>query len=133
MRAIQISTTIAAIAMLAIAGDANAQPKWVTLGCKTVAFNVDRDVVRVGHPEGKFRAIRLRVGGNDIHILDLKVVYGNGNPDDISVKANIAAGRTSGRLDLRGAARTINQVEMVYRTRPNFPGRAEVCVEGSPG
>jgi hypothetical protein len=65
--------------------------------------------------------------------LDLKVVYGSGNPDDIPVKAQIRAGATSGKLDLRGAARNIDRVEMVYRSRPDFRGQAEICVDGQPG
>jgi hypothetical protein len=106
---------------------------WVRLGCRSVGFAVDRDVVRVGRRDGRFRAIRLAVGGNDVFMLDLKVVYGSGNPDDIPVKAQIRAGATSGKLDLRGAARNIDRVEMVYRSRPDFRGQAEICVDGQPG
>jgi hypothetical protein len=105
-------------------------PTWVRLGCKTVAFNVDRDVIRIGQREGRFTAIRLRVAGNRIEIFDLKVVYGNGVRDDISVRAKIPAGGTSGALDLSGRDRVIDRVEMIYATQPNFRGRAEVCIEG---
>jgi hypothetical protein len=106
---------------------------WVRLGCQSVGFNVDRDVVRVGRRDGRFRAIRLVVGGNEVFIFDLKVVYGNGVPDDLPVKAAIRAGGTSGKLDLKGAARNIDRVEIIYRARPDFRGRAEVCVDGEPG
>jgi hypothetical protein len=106
-------------------------PTWVQLGCKTVAFNVDRDVIRVGRQDGRFSAIRVRVAGNRIQLFDLKVVYGNGNPDDLSVRATIPAGGTSGVLDLRGGSgRTIDRIEIVYASQPNFRGRAEVCIEG---
>ena len=106
---------------------------WVRLGCQSVGFNVDRDVVRVGKRDGRFRAIRLAVGGNEVFIFDLKVVYGSGNADDLPVKAAIRAGGTSGKLDLKGGARNIDRVEMVYRSRPDFRGKAEVCVDGEPG
>jgi len=33
-------------------------------------------------------------------------------------------------LDLRGWERSIDRVDMVYRTVPNFKGQATVCVEG---
>lgn len=104
---------------------------WIPLGCRRVAFNIDRDVIQVGAREGTFRAIRLRVGRNDIFMLDLKVVYGNGEPDHIPVRALIRAGATSGPLDLRGDRRFIHRIEMIYRSRPDFRGQAEVCVDGA--
>jgi len=108
-------------------------PNWVTLGCRDVSFAVDRDVVRVGRRDGRFTAIRLRVVGNDVRMLDLKVVYGSGAPDDIPVRAVIAAGGASGPLDLRGRDRAIDRIEMIYASRPNFRGHAQVCVDGRPG
>jgi len=59
---------------------------------------------------------------------DLKVVYANGQPDDIPVRAEIREGGTSGPLDLKGKERAIDRIEMVYRARPNFKGTARVCV-----
>ncbi len=76
---------------------------WVELGCKEVTFlGVDRDVVRVGRSEGRFKAIRLEARGNDVEMLDLKVVYANGEPDDIPVRALIRQGTRTRALDLRG-------------------------------
>jgi len=112
---------------------ATAQPatqQWVRLGCQTVGFHIDRDVIRVGSQSGTFRAIRLRVANNAIHLLDLKVVYGNGAPDDIPVRAEIRAGGQTGALDLRGRDRVIQRIEMIYRSRPSFRGNAIVCAEG---
>jgi hypothetical protein len=103
---------------------------WVTLGCRDVNWAVDRDVIRVDRRDGRFSAIRLRVAGNDVRILDLKVIYGNGAPDDISVRAVIRAGQTSGPLDLKGRDRAIDRIQMIYEARRNFRGRATVCVDG---
>jgi hypothetical protein len=128
----RISLFVAAIfATVLFAGSASAQGGgWVQLGCQPVNFSIDRDVLRVGKHDGRYRAIRLRAMENNVYMMDLKVVYGNGNPDDIPVRSEIRAGGTSGRLDLRGHDRRIDRVEMVYRTQPNFRGRAVVCVEG---
>lgn len=104
--------------------------KWVELGCQKVGFLVDRDVIRVGRKEGRFRAIRLDVSGNDVFFNDVRVVYGNGSPDDIPVRAEIRQGRSSGPLDLKGRDRAIDRIEMVYRSKPNFQGTARVCVSG---
>jgi len=105
--------------------------EWVELGCQRVSlFGVDRDTVRVGRHEGRFRAIRLHVRGADIQMLDLTVVYANGSPDSIPVRSTIRQGNRTRPLDLRGWERSINRVDMTYVTIPNFKGQATVCVEG---
>jgi hypothetical protein len=104
---------------------------WVELGCQQVSlFGKDRDSVRVGRREGRFKAIRLHVRGADVEMLDLKVIYTNGQPDDIPVRHVIRQGERTRPLDLRGWERSIDRVDMIYRTIPNFKGLATVCVEG---
>ena len=104
---------------------------WVELGCQQVSlFGKDRDSIRVGRREGRFRAIRLHVRGADVEMLDLKVIYANGDPDDLPVRHLIRQGERTRPLDLRGRERSIDRVDMAYRTIPNFRGQATVCVEG---
>lgn len=127
----RVSVLIAAVAALPFTvTPSKAQPGWVELGCQRVNFGLDRDVVRVGRSDGRFRAIRLRARGNTVQMLDLKVVYGNGAPDDIPVRANIPAGGTSGPKDLKGGERGIDRVELIYRSQPNFRGEGVICVDG---
>ncbi len=104
---------------------------WEQLGCQKVGFLVDRDFIKVGRREGRFKAIRLEVSGNTVFINDLKVVYGNGAPDDLQVRAEIREGGQTRPLDLKGRGeRAINRVELTYRAKPNFKGSAKVCVSG---
>ena len=104
---------------------------WVELGCQRVSlFGVDHDTVQVGRREGRFKAIRLHVRGADVQMLDLKVVYANGEPDHLPVRSTIRQGERTRPLDLRGWERSINRVDMTYVTIPNFKGQATVCVEG---
>jgi hypothetical protein len=104
---------------------------WEELGCRQVSlFKTDRDSISVGRREGRFKAVRLHVRGADVEILDLKVIYTNGTPDDIRVRHFLRQGERTRPLDLRGWERSIDRVEMVYRTVPNFKGLATVCVEG---
>jgi hypothetical protein len=118
----------------ALAADAQAQRRggnWVELGCQQVSFiGKDRDSIRVGRREGRFKAIRLEARNNDVEVLDLKVVYSNGAPDDIQVRSNIRAGSRTRPLDLKGRERAIQQIDLVYRSRPSFRGLATVCAEG---
>jgi hypothetical protein len=76
----------------------------------------------VGRGEGRFNAIRLRVAGNTVHMMDLKVVYANGQPDDIQVREEIRAGGQTRPLDLKGERLAIKEIEMVYRSQPSFKG-----------
>jgi hypothetical protein len=104
---------------------------WVELGCQRVSlFGVDRDTIRVGRREGRFKAIRLHVRGADINMLDLTVVYSNGEPDRLRVRSIIRQGERTGPLDLKGWQRSIDRIEMTYVTIPNFKGQATVCAEG---
>ena len=104
---------------------------WVELGCQQVSFiGKDRDTIKVGRREGQFKAIRLKARGNDVEVLDLKVIYaGGGDPDDIQVRSQIRAGSQTRALDLKGRERAIDRIEMVYKSRPNFKGQATVCVD----
>jgi hypothetical protein len=130
MRCKHIVTMALFLLALIPASTAVQAQQWTPLGCRDVDLNVDRDVIQVGARDGRFSAIRLRVGGNAIQMLDLKVVYANGEPDDIPVRARIREGGTSGALDLRGRDRAIDRIELIYARVPNFRGRAKVCVDG---
>jgi hypothetical protein len=131
----KLAVLVSALTLTGLAaGDALAQRrdgKWVELGCQQVSFiGKDRDSIRVGRREGRFKAIKLAARGNDVEMLDLKVIYANGEPDDIPVRSLIRAGRETGALDLKGRDRAIDRIDMVYRSRPNFRGQATVCAEG---
>ena len=107
-------------------------PQVELLGSQKIGFAVDRDVLRVGRKEGRFRRIALRALDNDIEILDMKVFYGRGGPpDDIQLRRVLRAGQRSEPIDLRGnEARVIDRIEFVYRARPNFRGAATLEIYG---
>lgn len=103
---------------------------WELLGTHQVNFGIDRDVIRVGRRDGKFRAIKLRALDNDVEILDLKVIYADGAPDDIRVRQKLRKNSETRALDLRGRTRFIREIQLVYKSRPSFRGRASVQVYG---
>ena len=112
-----------------------AQPGTVTefgdvlFGSQYVGFGVDRDVIRVGAEIGKFDKVRLRVLDNDIFIKDLKVVYANGESDDLVVNAEIKQNSRTQWFSLKGD-RFVKEVQMVYRSKPSFKGQARIEVLG---
>lgn len=107
--------------------------RWEQLGCQSVGFRVDRDVIRVGRQEGRFSAIRLDVSNNDIYVIDLRVIYANGEIDDIPVRERIRRGGRTQPLDLRGDRRAIDRIELVYRAQLSLRGSAQVCAYGLEG
>ena len=128
MRLATVAIIAGAIVVLAGA-PTGAQARWERLGCQKVGFLADKDVIRVGRDEGRFKSIRLQVSGNKVYMNDLKVVYSNGEPDDIPVRSEIRAGGQTRPLDLRGERRAIKAIEMKYRSQPSFKGQATVCVD----
>jgi hypothetical protein len=101
----------------------------VLFGYQNVGFGIDRDVIKVGGDIGKFDRIRLRVLGNDIHINTLKVVYMNGDTQDIAVDAVVRADTRSKWFDLKGD-HFIREITMTYQSKPNLKGQARVEVTG---
>jgi hypothetical protein len=130
------------LARAAMPGPGHGPPSgrdWVELGCQQVALiGKDKDTIRVGRREGRFKAVRLQVRGADVEIINLRVVYTNGDPDDIQVRHLIRAGERTRPLDLKGRERSIDRVDLVYRTNFNPVDmiakqrikNATVCVEG---
>jgi hypothetical protein len=128
--ALVAATALAAGATQSASARDRGHDNWELLGCQSVGFLVDHDSVKVGRREGKFKAIRLEVSGNTVYMNDLKVIYGNGQPDDIPVRAEIRAGGRTRAIDLKGRDRAIKEINMTYRAKPSFKGSAKVCVFG---
>lgn len=101
------------------------------IGTAVYEARPQRDVVEVGAREGQFKAIRFEVRNNDVEVLDLKIVYGNGNSEDIRVRQSFKAGSSSRVIDLAGRQRAIRQIIVTYAARG--PARIQFFgVEGTP-
>ena len=101
----------------------------ILFGSQYVGFGVDRDVIRVGAEIGKFDKIRLRVLDNDVYLRDLKIVYSNGETDDLAVNTDVKQNSRTAWFPLKGD-RFLKEVQLVYRSRPSFKGQARVEVLG---
>jgi hypothetical protein len=122
-------------AVLDVYGEKGARENWELLGKQSVGFRTDRDVIRVGRREGRFEKIAVEVTENDAQIINLKVFFHRGPPQDVAVREFIRAGGRTRPLDLQGGDRVIDRIELVYRARPGFGtrGRATVAVYGLQG
>ena len=140
MTTIRFATLVSAAMALTLSftGESSAQRsdrdknKWEKLGCEDVGRRADHDVIKVGRRVGRFEAICLTASGNDIRVEDLKVVYANGRPDDIRVRAELREGTETRPLDLKGGDRAIDRIEIVTKRdyKGRGKGRAKVCVDG---
>ena len=76
--------------------------------------------------------------GAGVEVLNLRVIYSNGEPDNLEVKHFIREGERTRPLDLKGWERSIDRIDMAYRTNLNplemvakqRISSANVCVEG---
>lgn len=103
----------------------------VLFGVQSVDFGTrpDRDVITVGPAVGKFDKVRLRALDQDIHLVSLKVIYGNGEPDEIRVEQTIVVGASTDWIPLKGD-RFVKEIELVYHKRADGEGLARVALYG---
>ena len=113
-----------------IIGDVKEVPQWVQLGCKSVGFFADRDVIQANGGDRNFTAIRLRVASLPVEFYELTLVYGNGKKQTYKVRVKVPAGTTTIGIDLIGEKRAISRIELIYRSEPKQNKTATVCVDG---
>ncbi len=101
----------------------------VLFGVQDVGFLVDRDVIRVGAEVGKFDRVRLRVLRNEIFVTDLKAVFDDGTTETLLTDAKIGADRKTEWIPLKHKG-FIKEIQLVYRSKPDFKGQARVEVFG---
>jgi hypothetical protein len=101
----------------------------VLFGVQDVGFLVDRDVIRVGSEIGKFDRIRLRVLRNEIFVTDLKAIFDDGTTETLLTDAKIQADRKTDWITLKHKG-FIKEIQLVYRSKPDFKGQARVEVFG---
>lgn len=102
---------------------------WNELGCKSVGFLIDRDVVNVSSGDF-YRALRLRSTGFDIEMLEMNVRFANGQRDSYRVNSIIRSGERSRPIDLRGERRRITAIEFIYRSLGISTRKTKLCVDG---
>lgn len=104
-------------------------PGEVLFGYKKVGFGVDTDSIRVGSETGKFSRVRLRVLKNDVFVKTVKVVYQGGKAEEYAIDDRIPKGARTRWFDVE-PDQFIQDIQLVYRSRPNFSGQAIVEVSG---
>jgi len=103
---------------------------WVKLGERDVEGRVDRDRIHVGRHEGRFSKLTLVVERDDLELLDMEVVFSNGQKfRPRGVKHYFRENSRTRVIDLPGDSRVIQSIELKYRN-VGRRGRARVEVWG---
>ncbi len=119
-------TLVIAFAVILFSAGASSAREWERLGERHVGFVNDHDVIEVGRHEGKFKRLKLIVRRNDIELNSIKVMFGNGEVEDVVFKQRIHDGGEA-VINLKTPwheGRHIRAVEMHYHSRPDFRGEA---------
>lgn len=120
-----VSSSLPAVAQEAVAGSP-APGRWELLGSRTVDGKIDRDAIAVGRDDGLFDAVQLKVEGSDIVLLDLKIVFGNGEVFEPKTRLVFNQGSKTREIALPGKKRAIKRVE--FRSA-NLAGGGRARVE----
>lgn len=101
----------------------------VLFGYRTVAFDVDRDEIKIGKRVGRFSHLKLNVYDNDVFIRDVRIDYIDGSSQFVPIGSNIKNGKSSDWFEVR-PNRFIDKIVLIYRSKSGRNNRARVEVSG---
>ena len=87
--------------------------KFVRIGSKSVADNLDRDVIRLPGRERVYQ-VKLCVRGRAVRFLDFDVQFGNKQRQGVPIRDVIRAGECTRNIDLVRAPRNLDRVILKY-------------------
>lgn len=135
------TTVITGALLLAVALSSQSQAqrderRWELLGEKTVGFLVDQDVIALDqnedwYREKRYRRLKLSVDRNDVHLNRIRLVYFNNYAEDFRVNRTVRENEDY-ILRLDGERGFLRRIDLSYRSRPSFEGRARVKIYGEP-
>ncbi|HEY5945365.1 MAG TPA: hypothetical protein VIV40_07735 [Kofleriaceae bacterium] len=99
---------------------------WTLLGGQQVGGRKDKDTFNVPKYEGKFDQVQMNVLDSDLELLDMTIVFANGERWSPKIKVSFKEGSRSRAIDLPGSDRQIAKIELTYA---NTPGGGKAYVE----
>jgi hypothetical protein len=103
---------------------------WTLLAKQEADLVADKDRVRVGGKQGRFKELRVAVEGAPVTIEEIIVTFGNDKQFRAKLGKEIKARSASQTIDLPGETRVIKNVEFVYRTSGGKGGKGTVLLYG---
>lgn len=108
--AVLVAGVCTAIALQAQRGKA----EWVVLGERVVTDRGDHDSINVTAGRGAFEAIKFEVKNHAVDFHRVVVHFGNGDDQNIDLRATIPAGGESRVIDIDGVNRVIKSIDFWY-------------------
>jgi hypothetical protein len=114
---------MAFVAFLFTAGATAVSAQWQDLGSKEVKDRSEQDTWHVGGGKGEFRRIKITVHDRAVRFYRLEVKFENGQKQNIELRNVIPAGGETRAIDLVGADRRIDKVDVWYEAQTVRRGR----------
>ena len=111
-------------------GASAATAQWREIGTKEVDYTADHDTLDVTAMRGDFRRIRIGVSRAPVRFSRVVLTYGNGNKQEIPIRALIKAGGQTRVIDLQGNERVIRKVDFWYESASLRKQKALVTLYG---
>ena len=126
----RVKWAIGCVFVLALCTGLSAQMgRWEFLGEAHVDGGQDHDSIKVGKAAGGYRAIQLRISGGAINFERVIVRYGNGEKEEIPIRARIPDGGQTRVIDLPGRRRIIRSLDLWY-SKGRWERRPKVSLYG---
>jgi hypothetical protein len=91
---------------------------WRFLGDTQIRGGQDHDKIQVDGQQGPFRAVQLRVAGDDFFCQRLVVNYADGASEELAIGDRISVEGKARIIDLKGGAHVVKSVEFWYFRQP---------------
>jgi len=87
---------------------------WRLLGSSWVTGQFDRELIRIGKPEGRIARVTLVIMHSNMDVGDVVIQFGNGQRWSPGLRHAFGDGSRSRAIDLPGHVRFIRGVELVH-------------------
>ena len=87
---------------------------WRLMGDAWVTGQFERQIIRVGKPEGRVARVMLVITGSNLDVGDVVIQFGNGQRWSPGLRHSFGDGSRSRAIDLPGHVRFIRGVELVH-------------------
>jgi len=101
---------------------------WVLLGQQEVDQKSEKERIRVGTTQARYKELRVAVQGAPVKMESMVVTFGNDEQFKPGLRQDFKDGTSSRAIDLPGEQRAIKNVEFVYHTSPGAQAKAKATV-----
>jgi len=112
-----------------VVADVRRPRDWEPLGTERFDRRADKVVIPVGRREGRLGQIALRIVGEPVVVRELRIRFGNGDVQEVSLDKRLREGDRLAPIDLEGDRRFIEQVTALLDPRPRG-GQVGITVLG---